>query len=630
MTDPERLDALETTLTRLALQLSDARRELAALRTAGSPAPAAAPVAPATGASASTASSPLPPRRPPPAARPAAPNFEKLAGRYGALALAMLTIVMGAGALVSWAIDHGLITPWVRVALGALLAVALAVTGWRLRSRSNRAFGDALLALALAVTHVVAWAAGPGLGLVPSPAAMALADAASFALMWLALRENHESLFNCGFGGALIAPFVTSDGSRHYTALAAYGLIVLAGGIRAIGGRAWRGATVILSGGVVLYAIALLAGSSGATLTTRELAPFFAGVIAAFALFWEGKPGRPAVTLTALALAAVVLHRPHVAGVTPFDFYAATPDVVLMAAAVTVLAWIVARALGDDLPFKLWGGVAILVPLVCLTAAPISGSTAWQHAIGIAVLAWAVGFLAAARFEAGVRRGALLTAGGLTSAIALVISLGDLAPQAIAPALAAHAVLFAVVSRRSGQPLVLIAVVAALALGYGAGLTHFNDRAGFNAVPFGTIPSLEIACIVVAAYAAARAGLTDGFKFDDVSLTPTRVAWLVAGTLAFCWGRIEMGRAISADASNFLILAYYATTSMLIIWGGRRIGERWLRVIGLVLALWAGVSALGRATNVDNIALRVGSYLGVGAYLLGVAWWYRADERKGD
>ena len=96
-------------------------------------------------------------------------DFESLIGRYGTLALASLTILLGAGAFLSWAIAQGKIGPELRVILGALGAAVVAAVGWRLRRGGSMRFGSTLLALALALVHVDAWGAGPSLQLVPSP-----------------------------------------------------------------------------------------------------------------------------------------------------------------------------------------------------------------------------------------------------------------------------------------------------------------------------------------------------------------------------------------------------------------------------------------------------------------------------
>ncbi|HZX96216.1 MAG TPA: DUF2339 domain-containing protein, partial [Myxococcales bacterium] len=136
-------------------------------------------------------------------------DLETLVGRYGMLALATLLALAAAGTFVGWAISRGLFGPPVRVALGLVAAAALGVWGLRLRRR-ERSFGDSVLGLSLAVTHVCAWAAGPSLHLVPPFVALALSAVASVALAGFALVEEDQPLWCVGFGGAAVAPFVTS------------------------------------------------------------------------------------------------------------------------------------------------------------------------------------------------------------------------------------------------------------------------------------------------------------------------------------------------------------------------------------------------------------------------------------
>ena len=130
-------------------------------------------------------------------------DFESLVGRYGTLGLASLTILMGAGAFLSWAIAQGKI--------GALGAAAVAVAGWRLRAKGSMRFGSTLLALALALVHVDAWGAGPYLKIVPPSVALGVAAIASLALAALAWYGDEEALFSVGVGGAVLAPFRLRD-----------------------------------------------------------------------------------------------------------------------------------------------------------------------------------------------------------------------------------------------------------------------------------------------------------------------------------------------------------------------------------------------------------------------------------
>ena len=82
---------------------------------------------------------------------------------------------------------------------------------------------------------------------------------------------------------------------------------------------------------------------------------------------------------------------------------------------------------------------------------------------------------------------------------------------------------------------------------------------------------------------------------------------------------------ISPDVSTFALIAYYATCGVIAIQQGRVRGEGRLRQVGLSLAVLAALYAIIAASDVQQIGLRVGSYLLVGAFLLGVAWWYRGE-----
>ncbi|HEY0777024.1 MAG TPA: DUF2339 domain-containing protein, partial [Gemmatirosa sp.] len=82
-------------------------------------------------------------------------GLELLVGRYAAVAVGALVLLMGVGAFLTWAVANFTLAPAARVALGAVGAAALAALGERLRRRAGaQRFGEVLLALALAVLHV--------------------------------------------------------------------------------------------------------------------------------------------------------------------------------------------------------------------------------------------------------------------------------------------------------------------------------------------------------------------------------------------------------------------------------------------------------------------------------------------
>ena len=626
--DPARLDSLERTVERLAQELADARRALAVLRAglhAELPQRAAEPLISSgpSGPSVPLAPQTEVPRVPitAPRAAPADDGLENLIGRYGALVLAVLTIVMGAGALVSWAISHGLLGPWVRVALGAVLALAIAGTGWWLRTRGSRDFGNVLIALSLAVVNVVAWGAGPRLGLVTSWVSLGVADAAALALV-----ENEELLYAVGLGGALIAPFVMATGEPHYGLLAAYGLLVLATAIRTIGDRAWWRAVGIVLVGTVVYALSVRGYHGGVPWVDREFAVAFAGVVGVIALMWEHKPTRPWVAVCAATTMALATHGVHPLAVTRLESLFAAPDVQLFALAGTAIFLAAVRDIEVRELTSLWTLAVIVVPVLFLNVAlsalgPIAGPVS-----GSIVLAWGLAYSASSFREQGNHRGLLITAGGLAGLWAITLLL-DRSPDAVPSVVAAYAVLLAAVSKRENQPVVLFATGISLFVAFSIATLHLMARTGYTMTPFLSVASLGLASAVGAAFLSARYGLPERVSPFNEELERDHVGVLVASALAFLWGHLELRRAFSADVSTFLLIAYYASCGVFAIQQGRVRNEGRLRQAGLALAVLAALYAIGAAAGVQQIGLRVGSYLLVGAFLLGVAWLYRGERQ---
>jgi hypothetical protein len=100
----------------------------------------------------------------------------------------------------------------------------------------------------------------------------------------------------------------------------------------------------------------------------------------------------------------------------------------------------------------------------------------------------------------------------------------------------------------------------------------------------------------------------------------------IGGLLGVLWGYLELRDAFGADISTFVVIAYFAVCGAVAIDQGRSRALGHLRQIGLGFSVLAALYAISAASDVQQIGLRVGSYLLVGAFLLGVAWWYRGDE----
>lgn len=647
MPSDDRLAELEHTLVRLTRELADARREFAQLRESHAKdggttqAPTGQQHTDQLRAEPRRAAQPGPAPRvgdPPsrmerPRARPAPDtraSAEQLIGRYGTLSVGVLMIVLAASALVSWAVRHGMLGPWVRIALGALLAVVFAVVGLRVRQRA-RAFSNALLALSLAVTHVVAWGAGPKLGLVPSWVSLLVASVASLSLGYLALREGEERLLALGLGGALLAPFVMGDGTPHFVVLALYGFTLLATTVRVTGENAWWYVTLIVLVYTPAYAGALTSTRIEPAWLQRNLSEMFAAATALAALRWSRPPTRPWVAVMSLLVMSVALWSgvPSLRAPGTFETLRAAPEIVPIAVAGAVLALYAVRDV-DARWFGRWLAPAVLLP--SLFIGPVI-AILWREADavnGVAVAVWAALYAGAARFERANRRIALWSTSGTVALIALLLILNNL-PDVMPFVIAAYAVVFARAMRREGFVPALIVSSLSIVYAYTESVSRLAEYSGFVTPPFVSLASAHVASTVVAAWLAVMLGAPRDANSNAPIAIARRAAWGAAGVLAFVWGHVELSQAFSSDASSFLLIFYYAVCGVGVIGLGRTRSEGTLRHVGLVLSLAAAAMAFVRAVGISNVGLRVGSYLAAGVFLLGVAWLYRETTKgKGD
>jgi hypothetical protein len=602
-----------------------------------------------------------------------APDLEAVVGRYGATAVAALLILMAAGAFLTWAVANYDLTPTARLGLGALAAAALAAAGVWLRRRGpgresaddragSRRFGDVLLALALAVTHVEAWAAGPYLRLIPPAAALALAAAASAALAALAWRGRQQSLFLVGVGGALAAPFVTGSGDGHPVALRVYGALVLASALLAVPTaaderRRWRGAFRLLALGGAAYtaadfggplAMAAVGNPAGLALPgwmlTRLAPALFALVSAALPLVLAAR--RPAgggplaqlalayLTAGAVALLALAVEG---AGAPGWTLGLALTGTLLIYAALDRLG--VAER-GREAPTRhvvarlTVAAVAVVHPLTFLSAALAGLDRAPGRAGAGTAALWGMVAAAAAWLtwralppapaptlpRPVIPSAHAATAGFALALVPLLLFSGHDVMRATV--LAAHAGLAAQLLRPLRHALALLApaVVAGGAAAWA--WTLLTGRPAYAYTPFLTLESVAGGAAV-----AAWAAIAWRVWKDGVTVFPRgerRAVVTVAILVALGWGREELAHAVAPDVATVLVIAYFALAGIGSIALGRARGVPAARQIGLLLALYAAAKALFQASQLDAVGLRVVSYLVVGGFFLGIAYWYRA------
>ena len=646
--DRRRIEALENVVRAMVADQERLRNEVRALRgeapkaSAASPKPATPSWDPPAGAPSpdsgragvasqqpqSTASAPP---RPAPA-RPSAAakamksgDLEQLIGRYGTVGVATLAILLGLGAFLQWAITRGLLGPEMRVALGAVAAMVLALLGFRIRGKGSVKFGNALLAIALAVVHVVAWGAGPTLGLVPPKLALFIAAIASGALAALALRDADEFLFILGLGGAMIAPFVTSTGDSEVVLLLVYGGVVLTASIVAMRETSWDVAPRLISASALAYGSAATGSISNTDGRPHLMLPAaFALSLAAVGVAVGARGVRRTLVRDLILVLVIMLFIVGAHDATPrwnVPVYAFMGLFTLHALR-RRLRW------GDerDEREEATGTDIVGMPFILLLTAIISHEM-WSDSDGSKVsAAWAAAaglYYVIDPIELRGKHLALLLASLLLGAFASLYE-REVASVAAA-AVVAVASAYAIASYRDRA--LLLPLLLAHFLSAGLAWSLIDDRIRWTYTPFADSTSFAALCAVAALIHMSRT--VPQALFSERTLEGPWGAHPVAHLMraigpvaAFLWIREEFAHFRSADLAAFVLITYYAVVGIGTIVFGRRREIAVLRQVGLVLSLYAALKAVVESSGL-NVGLRVGSYLVVGAFLLAVGYLYR-------
>ena len=554
-------------------------------------------------------------------------EIESLVGRYATLAIAALLLLMAVGVLIRVAVARGMLTPEVRVALGALTALVVGGAGLHFRHRGEVRYGDVLLSISLAIVDLVAWGAGPRLHLVTPVAALLVVDLVASGIALLALHDENEFLFAVAVGGALSAPFVTSDGGGTPAMLLSYGAVVLATAMRAPREAGWLRAFAVLVGGAAAYALAAAAMPVGVRWFDPLLVVGFAGVCALGALMivqraWRGDLAR---ALLAVGIVGVAVAWDHAQ-------VAAAPAIVAVGLGLALVTY-AALAVREPAP-PAWVASALLLPLVSLGVAyPTAG--AWVGGwvplgvwTAVAALAW--------QFERRrgelARGGAHLLTGGVLGTLAVIAGLWA-HPLWLVVGLAGWGTLLAGFAGRESSPLPLAAVALALGAAGVSAIDQLASRLPYVYVPFWTRSSASAFVAAVALAVSSemvghgdRPGRGSG-GLERWADRPLRLG-LVIG-FAILWGRMELAHAFSRDLATFLLILYYAACGLATLLAGRRLRVQRLRLAGLGLALYAALKAMMEVSAVGGTLLKVGTYMAVGLFLLGAGYLYRVRGRGG-
>lgn len=276
----EKFWMLDHRLVRLAEQVA-AVRPGGAGAVEGAPQPAPVVEEPVTGEPAAPAqpaaatpepSEPQPIAEPRPAAIPAAAraHWEQLLVENWLVWLGGAALALGGAFLVKLSIDHGLLTPAVRVILGVALGVGLSIAAEWVKRRDmpgeEEAGGSsyvpqALAAAGSATVFAAIYAAHQLYGLLPSGVAFVLLAATAIAAVAQSLRHG-PFVAALGLVGAYIVPLLVQSEDPHALPLFAYLAVVTAGSLALLRHRAWWWLVWFSLAGAMVWVLLWLANAS--------------------------------------------------------------------------------------------------------------------------------------------------------------------------------------------------------------------------------------------------------------------------------------------------------------------------------------------------------------------------------
>ena len=331
------------------------------------PEPAATPAAPGPIAASAAAAAPPPlpshlpppvPPAPPPAAPPRSISFEERFGTRWVVWVGGIALALGGIFLVRYTIQQGLIGPAVRIALGALLAVALIAVGEWAR-RKERLLGlpglpsadipSILTAAGTIVAYATVYAAYALYNFLPPGAAFILLGLVALATLAAALLHG-PALAGLGVVGAFVAPLLVASAEPDYWSLYIYVAVVTAAAFALARARlwSWLAVTAIALGalwtfpGADLFPVEAIGAHVFNALAGYVLAAIF--LVCGLLYGPEARPGE-VDWLSTLALSAYLLVAAFLVLTSQHDTVAFTAFVVLTAATVAI-AWRTEAATG--------------------------------------------------------------------------------------------------------------------------------------------------------------------------------------------------------------------------------------------------------------------------------------------
>ncbi len=160
-------------------------------------------------------------------------DLEKFIGENLINKIGIAVTIIGVAIGVNYSIEHGLISPLLRIILGYLIGAGLLGFGYKLKSK-YKPFSAVLTSGAIAIFYFISFAAYDFYHLYPQAVAFVLMLLFTVYAVYTAIQYNFEVVAHIGLVGAYAVPFLLGDKSGSafvlllYTAIINIGILVIA------------------------------------------------------------------------------------------------------------------------------------------------------------------------------------------------------------------------------------------------------------------------------------------------------------------------------------------------------------------------------------------------------------------
>lgn len=200
---------------------------------------------------------PSPPSPPEPLEVPPLPDarigWEQLLGVRGAAALGAVVLVLAGLYFFRFSVEHGLLTPPLRVALGTLGGIACLSASETVLRRRFAPLANWMAGAGVALLYAAFWAAAARYGLVPMSVGALLMVLVTATSVTLSIRRRSLPVALLGLLGGFATPLLLSTGSDRPVALFSYLLLLDLALLGVAHARRWPALALMSLLGTVLY-----------------------------------------------------------------------------------------------------------------------------------------------------------------------------------------------------------------------------------------------------------------------------------------------------------------------------------------------------------------------------------------